>query len=770
MLGLTDAPLSNIDDESLGLRDYVNALKTFISTCQTPMTIAIQGDWGSGKTSMMNVVRSGLDHQRIATRWFNTWQFAQFSMRDEIAISLLSCFLDELGDEAEKARGAVKNLTRMAIKGISGISKAALDITTGGGGDLVKDVIDRLAEGNENSARQLQNLKGEISRSVSKLLEKEKKDRMIVFIDDLDRLVPERAVEILEVIKLFLDIDKCVFVLAVDYNVVVKGLQQKFGVGVDDLKGRSFFDKIIQLPFSMPVAQYDIRMYMRTLCVDPVQFSEDNLDRLVSLAEYSIGTNPRSLKRLFNALQLLHIVANNKGMLIDDDVATKEERQRILFAVLCLQLAYEPFYSWLLKHQQIDNELFDTLCSVERLQASPDIYAAVLKSLNPSMDADEALVRFVSFMGAFKDALQLECDASDVYSENLSDDEIGVLQNFLTLSSLTSARNSTATYIGRFRHESKITTFINTNLLPRYGQALELMNTQLKAEFTERTATVGFRYELAAFAFDLKIVWRDDRGLSAALWEVDGCDKPMIRQWFMSSMQSSLPQMKFKHLRSYDYAILEEHPFAIGQSIDEASTLKNFEAMQERILSVVIQPLLQFYQKKRNLVSQLTHWLEQLVYCLRETFTAAEGWKVECEFERLKRYGKIRVWKDEWVQHFSICLEAGNTLLRGLYLGIRRKKWRSDYGEHAEALRKYCQDRLFHDYPNPNSHFSNDWWIYGIYPAPYQTPLVGDFISDESRLSADSDEIKNVLVERMARFRQLEKMLDQLAKYASTTS
>lgn len=767
MLGLTDAPLKNIEDESLGLGDYVKALGIFISTCQTPMTIAVQGDWGSGKTSMMNVVRTGLDDQKIATRWFNTWQFSQFSMQDEIAISLLSGFLDELGDDAQKARSAVKNLTRMAMKGIGGISKAALEITTGGGGDLIKDTLDKLAEGGSNTARQLQNLKEEIGKAVDSLLAKEKKERMIIFIDDLDRLVPERAVEILEVIKLFLDIDKCVFVLAVDYNVVAKGLQQKFGVGVDDLKGKSFFDKIIQLPFSLPVAQYDIRKYMRTLCVDPVRFSEDNLDRLVSLAENSIGTNPRSLKRLFNALQLLHIVANNKEMLNEDAVATKEERQRILFAVLCLQLAYEPFYCWLLKRQQLNTELFETLRETDRLKASPDILSVVIKSLNSSMESDESLIRFASFMGAFMDALQLDSDTSDENAESLSSEEIDILRGFLTLSSLTSALNAaTTSFGGKFRHESKITAFLRENLVPRYGQALAQMNTQFKTEFTERTATIGFRFELAAFVFDLRFAWRDDRGLSAALWEVDGCDKPLIRQWFMSSLQPALPQLKFKHLRSLDYAVLEELPFVSEQAIDETRTLNDFGVLQERILSAVIQPLLALYKEKQPLVHQLTQWLDQVVSRLQEIYPTADGWRVDCEFQRFKKFGMVQVSRAEWAPHFSICLEAANTQLRGLYVGIRRKTWRGNFGEYSEVVRKYCQEQLFQDYPKPNSHFNGDWWIYGNYPAPYQTPLEGDFISDGSCLSANSDEIMNGLIDRIGRFKESKGMLDQLAKHA----
>jgi hypothetical protein len=64
-------------------------------------------------------------------------------------------------------------------------------------------------------------------------------DRIVVFIDDLDRLLPQKAVDFLESLKLFLDIEGCVYVLACDYQVVTQGLKQKFGVGEAELKGRS---------------------------------------------------------------------------------------------------------------------------------------------------------------------------------------------------------------------------------------------------------------------------------------------------------------------------------------------------------------------------------------------------------------------------------------------------------------------------------------------------------------------------------------------------
>ena len=73
----------------------------------------------------------------------------------------------------------------------------------------------------------------------------------MVYVDDLDRIDPEDAVSILELLKNIFNIKDCVFVLAIDYQVVVKGLKEKFGEPTpeNEWEFRSFFDKIIQLPF-----------------------------------------------------------------------------------------------------------------------------------------------------------------------------------------------------------------------------------------------------------------------------------------------------------------------------------------------------------------------------------------------------------------------------------------------------------------------------------------------------------------------------------------
>jgi tRNA A37 threonylcarbamoyladenosine biosynthesis protein TsaE len=64
-LGLRDIPLEKDEDEALGFCHYAEALSEFILECETPLTIALQGDWGSGKTSLMNLIVENLEKKPL---------------------------------------------------------------------------------------------------------------------------------------------------------------------------------------------------------------------------------------------------------------------------------------------------------------------------------------------------------------------------------------------------------------------------------------------------------------------------------------------------------------------------------------------------------------------------------------------------------------------------------------------------------------------------------------------------------------------------------
>ena len=153
----------------------------------------------------------------------------------------------------------------------------------------------------------------------------------------------------MELIKNLFDLKNCVFVLAIDYGVVVKGLQSKFGKMTEENEWefRAFFDKIIQLPFSMPISGYNISKYLQALLVDVNYFSkedlanEENLDKISEIVNLSVGTNPRALKRLANSVSLIEIIRGEQDI-------TAQERI-IEFALICIQIAYPTIYTLIQK-------------------------------------------------------------------------------------------------------------------------------------------------------------------------------------------------------------------------------------------------------------------------------------------------------------------------------------------------------------------------------------------------------------------------------------
>jgi predicted KAP-like P-loop ATPase len=217
-IGYRDVPIDGADKDTLGIGDYADSLAKFIQNCDSPMTIAIQGDWGSGKTSMMNLIREKIKKNVIPV-WFNTWQYSQFDMGGYLSISLISSLLEEIKPE--------KNITDSLKKFMSAAAKGAMTIAIEktAGETIAGQFADTSTAADLTS--ELRDLKDKIETAIEWRLQKEQLDRVVIFVDDLDRLPPERAIEVLEVMKTFLDIKGCIFILAVDYGIVIQGIRKK---------------------------------------------------------------------------------------------------------------------------------------------------------------------------------------------------------------------------------------------------------------------------------------------------------------------------------------------------------------------------------------------------------------------------------------------------------------------------------------------------------------------------------------------------------------
>lgn len=357
---LTDTP--KVDKDQLGIDKYKKGLKRFLMSAQTPLTVAIQGEWGSGKTTLMNFLRQELctDKEGYYGVWINTWEYGLMMDASSTLTNIITAIINQVIEviEQENSDDAAK-LKKKAKSFITKVSKAALktsaNMTIGGG---ASDIVDSMFE-TEQSEVGVRQLRDELQSTINDFIAQNPQKGFMFFIDDLDRINPPVAVQILELLKNLFDLNNCVFLLAIDYEVVVKGLEPKFGKKTmeNEREFRSFFEKIIQLPFSMPVNNYEVQSFLIDNLKQLKLISESVSTAQILLIEeiglLTVGKNPRAIKRLMNAISLVKCI-NDVGIQQD------EVSEIINFFLLSVQISYPQIYNVLAHYPNFmgwDNEL-----------------------------------------------------------------------------------------------------------------------------------------------------------------------------------------------------------------------------------------------------------------------------------------------------------------------------------------------------------------------------------------------------------------------------
>lgn len=390
-----DIPRKKNEADLFGIQKYQNALVEFVNHSHTPLTIALQGEWGSGKTSLMNLLDDELcDKGTFYRVWINSWQYSLMRTPEEAILKIVEGMIEQIlktlsdNDGKNKTVENVKSIfKKISFAGGKFLAKQIADKA-----GLNPDGVDALFDGEGAEGAEISRMKKEIEKLIAEIIETSKdknKSGFIFFIDDLDRIDPPVAVQILELLKNIFDLDKCIFVLAIDYDVVIKGLEPKFGklTPQNEREFRSFFDKIIQMPFSMPVASYTIDVYLIDALknigfITEEESTEDQYkESLTELASLSVGQNPRALKRLTNTLSLITII-NKYG---DEQQNEIENEKLIGFAMVCLQIAYPYVYNKLIEDSNFINWNDETALKLDLESLTPEQQAR----LNSTSEFDE---------------------------------------------------------------------------------------------------------------------------------------------------------------------------------------------------------------------------------------------------------------------------------------------------------------------------------------------------------------------------------------------
>ena len=294
-------PDNETTDDLLGFRVHSDlVLDVVTDPSLLPAVVGVFGDWGGGKSSIMRMLQARLEgeaYSDVACIYFNGWMFEGY---EDAKTALLTSILVEIGDNKRfgpKARDGVVGLLKrvqwmevgkLAVKHVG--VPLAVAAMTGGVGAIPAAAASALhlahaagAAGKDHAAgsKEAADKKDEnwldkviaspakpdllevrkFREDFEKLLAETDIESLVVIIDDLDRCLPDRIIDTLEAIKLFVAVPKTAFVIGADPRIVRHAIASRYAsrqLGGDpndteqyDLV-RDYLEKLIQIPYHLP--------------------------------------------------------------------------------------------------------------------------------------------------------------------------------------------------------------------------------------------------------------------------------------------------------------------------------------------------------------------------------------------------------------------------------------------------------------------------------------------------------------------------------------
>ena len=277
-----------------------------------PISVGVHGDWGAGKSSVLEMIEAGFeDEGKVLCLKFNGWRFQGFEDAKIALIEGIVSGLVEKRPAVTKTGEAVKDIYRridwlkvakkaggLAFTAFAGIpspdqvqsvvgklegiledpSSLSVKVSIQSAIDGVQGLLKSKDDGGAT------NVPEEITaflKAFDDLLSKAGVEQLVVLIDDLDRCLPDTAIETLEAVRLFVFTSRTAFVVAADEAMIEYAVRKHFP-DLPDTTGpqtyaRNYLEKLIQVPFRIPaLGDTETRMYVTLLLVG-AELGEDNV-------------------------------------------------------------------------------------------------------------------------------------------------------------------------------------------------------------------------------------------------------------------------------------------------------------------------------------------------------------------------------------------------------------------------------------------------------------------------------------------------------------
>lgn len=382
-----------------------------------PLTIGVFGIWGAGKSTLIKLVEKKIkEHAKEGKNIcinINAWSFEGY---EDAKIAVMEALLRELHEVApeglkDKLKSLLKKIDffKLFTKAVSTAAPVVASIATGNLPPIVLGLTgtaEDIGNGIKNASDALSKVQSDylkddkssgsnesivdnvrsFRREFEKTLKDEKIDNVVVLIDDLDRCQPDRIIDTLEAIKLFLAVNKMTFVIAADENVIQYAIRKKYpsienyAVNLD----KEYLEKIIQLPIYIPelspkdienylmllvaqkyISEIDFARVLNSIKTDGLLLSEDVIDaaRIKSETEKYVASEDKD-----EFAETADVIAGIKAIVASNLKGNPRQAKRFLNTFVTKRKLAELYYTdekldykvlaKLLVLQKLDNNLF----------------------------------------------------------------------------------------------------------------------------------------------------------------------------------------------------------------------------------------------------------------------------------------------------------------------------------------------------------------------------------------------------------------------------
>jgi uncharacterized protein YjbI with pentapeptide repeats/energy-coupling factor transporter ATP-binding protein EcfA2 len=352
-------------DPILDFNLYRNAIVNIVKTSHPKFTIGIFGEWGAGKTTLINSVDNALQTDKSLIRvrleaWRYKWeQFPIASLLKSIAYALpAEKQFEDLKKKLEtSAINFLKNTSDILTSIISKYASEEYEISQEMFDTFKKELnskIQLIAELDRDTVY----FDGfeEIKKEIKNLRLENPAFRIIVYVDDLDKCSPKKALELLEIIRVFQDVEGFIYIIGISHDILIK--LRNIEINQKNNEGEDYIKNLIQVPIALPKwSNQDIVKLVRDFIKKGMIHDKlkDVIDKNIELISVAIDNNPREIKRFLNNFIVAHEIFSGKKSFEKKELIFSGKKSfdaKELLVIQAIHLRWKKFYNTLVKSDQ----------------------------------------------------------------------------------------------------------------------------------------------------------------------------------------------------------------------------------------------------------------------------------------------------------------------------------------------------------------------------------------------------------------------------------